>query len=189
MCVLAAGFCIRPAPSWGCLPRAGPVRQRPPESSSASAFRDWCGFKICVPQMRKSEVRTGPFGPVGPCVARVVVENMARVRGTPPRVVKQDKPSRGSVDTKTPSDPQRVRMCKRERPIGAVKGKQTKPWPRAPPPPPSLPLPPPPPPTHSRRGSTQHRTKGQTLTVSPHASELRSGTALLCEADSGTQRR
>ena len=41
-------------------------------------------------------------------------------------VIKQDKSSRGSVDTtKTPSDPQRVRMCKGERPIGAAKGKQT----------------------------------------------------------------
>ena len=43
-----------------------------------------------------------------------------------PEVVKQDKSSRGSVDTtKTRSDPQRVRMCKGERPIGAAKGKQT----------------------------------------------------------------
>ena len=41
-------------------------------------------------------------------------------------VVKQDKSSRGSVDTtKTRSDPQRVRMCKGERPIGAAKGKRT----------------------------------------------------------------
>ena len=39
-------------------------------------------------------------------------------------VVKQDKSSRGSVDTtKTRSDPQRVRMG--ERPIGAAKGKQS----------------------------------------------------------------
>ena len=43
-----------------------------------------------------------------------------------PGVVKQDKSSRGSVDTtKTRSDPQRVRMCKGGRPIGAAKGKQT----------------------------------------------------------------
>ena len=42
-------------------------------------------------------------------------------------VVKQDKSSRGSVDTtKTRSDPQRVGMCNGERPIGAAKGKQTK---------------------------------------------------------------
>ena len=41
-----------------------------------------------------------------------------------PRVVKQDKLSRGSVDTtKTRSDPQRVRMCSGERPIDATKGK------------------------------------------------------------------
>ena len=43
-----------------------------------------------------------------------------------PHVVKQDKSSRGSIDTtKTRLDPQRVRMCKGERPIGAAKGKQT----------------------------------------------------------------
>ena len=42
-----------------------------------------------------------------------------------PGVVKQDKPSGGSVDTtKTRSDPQRVWMCSGERPIGAAKGKQ-----------------------------------------------------------------
>ena len=43
-----------------------------------------------------------------------------------PGVVKQDNLSRGFVDTtRTRSDPQRVRMCKGERPIGAAKGKQT----------------------------------------------------------------
>ena len=43
-----------------------------------------------------------------------------------PGVVKQDKSSRGSVDTtNTRSDPQRVRMCSGERPIGAAKGKQS----------------------------------------------------------------
>ena len=43
-----------------------------------------------------------------------------------PGVVKQDKSSGGSVGTtKTRSDPQRVGMCKGERPIGAAKGKQT----------------------------------------------------------------
>ena len=43
-----------------------------------------------------------------------------------PGVVKQDKSSRGSVDTtKTRSDPRRVRMSSGERPIGAVKGKQS----------------------------------------------------------------
>ena len=42
-----------------------------------------------------------------------------------PGVVKQDKSSRGSVDTtKTRSGPQRVRMSSGERPIGAAKGKQ-----------------------------------------------------------------
>ena len=41
-----------------------------------------------------------------------------------PGVVKQDKSSRGSVDTtKTRSDAQRVRMYNGERPIGAAKGK------------------------------------------------------------------
>ena len=47
-------------------------------------------------------------------------------RTADPGVVKQDKSSRGSVDTtKTRSDPDRVRMCKGERPVGAAKGKQT----------------------------------------------------------------
>ena len=42
-----------------------------------------------------------------------------------PGVVKQDKSSRGSVDTtKTRSDPQRVRMSSGERPIGTPKGQQ-----------------------------------------------------------------
>ena len=41
-----------------------------------------------------------------------------------PGVVKQDKSSGGSVDTtKTRSGPQRVRMSRGERPIGAAKGK------------------------------------------------------------------
>ena len=39
---------------------------------------------------------------------------------------KQDKSSRGSVDTtKTRSDPQRVGLCSGERPMGAAKGKQS----------------------------------------------------------------
>ena len=43
-----------------------------------------------------------------------------------PGVVKQDKSSRGSGDTtKTRSDPQRVRISRGERPIGAAKGKQS----------------------------------------------------------------
>ena len=43
-----------------------------------------------------------------------------------PGVVKQDKSSRGSVDTtKTGSGPQRVRMSSGERPMGAAKGKQS----------------------------------------------------------------
>ena len=43
-----------------------------------------------------------------------------------PGVVKQDKSSRGSVDTtKTRSGPQRVRMSSGERPIGTAKGKQS----------------------------------------------------------------
>ena len=46
-------------------------------------------------------------------------------RTADPRVVKQDKSSRGSVDTtKTPSDPQRVRMSSGERPTGTAKDKQ-----------------------------------------------------------------
>ena len=46
--------------------------------------------------------------------------------GYPPPALKQDKSSRGSVDTtKTRSGPQRVRMCSGEKPIGAAKGKQS----------------------------------------------------------------
>ena len=58
-----------------------------------------------------------------------------------PGVVKQDKSSRGSVDTtKTPLGPQRVRMSSGERPIGAAKGKQSDTEACAnPPPPPSPP--------------------------------------------------
>ena len=56
-----------------------------------------------------------------------------------PGVVKQDKSSRGSVDTtKTRSGPQRVRMSSGEGPIGAAKGKQSDTealWQPPPPPP------------------------------------------------------
>ena len=57
--------------------------------------------------------------------------SMARAAAPSPRrptpgVVKQDKSSRGSVDTtKTRSGPQRVRMSGGVRPIGAAKGKQS----------------------------------------------------------------
>ena len=55
-----------------------------------------------------------------------------------PGVVKQDKSSRGSIDTtKTRSGPQRVRMSNGERPIGAAKGKQPN-TEANPPPPPTL---------------------------------------------------
>ena len=56
-----------------------------------------------------------------------------------PGVVKQDKSSGGSVDTtKTHSDPQRVRMSRGERPLGAAKVKRpnTEALYQAPPPPP-----------------------------------------------------
>ena len=59
--------------------------------------------------------------------------------GQPTVVVKQDKSSRGSIDTtKTRSDPQRVRMSSGERRIGATKGKQpdTEALCQPPPPPP-----------------------------------------------------
>ena len=52
-----------------------------------------------------------------------------------PGVVKQEKSSRGSVDTtKTRSDPQRVRMSSGERPIGAAKANNLIPRPCAKPP-------------------------------------------------------
>ena len=65
-----------------------------------------------------------------------------------PGVVKQDKPSRGSVDTiRTRWGPQRVRMSSGERPIGAAKGKQSDTEALCQPPPPQgdMPIPPPPP--------------------------------------------
>ena len=56
-----------------------------------------------------------------------------------PGVVKQDKSSRGSGDTtKTRSDPQRVRISRGERPIGAAKGKQSDAEALCQPPPPPL---------------------------------------------------
>ena len=73
-----------------------------------------------------AEVPTGillqPFG------ALTEPTTKALCQPPPPHgVVKQDKSSGGSVDTtKTRSDPQRVGMCKGERPMGAGKGKQTK---------------------------------------------------------------
>ena len=55
-----------------------------------------------------------------------------------PRVIKQDKSSRGFFDTtKTRSGPQRVRMSSGERPIGAAKGKQPNTEALCPPPPPN----------------------------------------------------
>ena len=55
-----------------------------------------------------------------------------------PGVVKQDKSSRGSVDTtKTRSGPQRVRMSSGERPIGVAKGNNQIPRPCVNLPPPS----------------------------------------------------
>ena len=65
-----------------------------------------------------------------------------------PGVVKQDKSSGGSVDTtKTRSDPQRVRMCSGERPMGAAKGKQPNTE--------ALCQPPPPPPPHPSEAETK----------------------------------
>ena len=71
-----------------------------------------------------------------------LVYGMGNSSGTAdPGVVKQDKSSRGSLDTtKTRSDPQRVGMYNGERPTGASKGKRTstmascRPPPRAGPP-------------------------------------------------------
>ena len=56
-------------------------------------------------------------------MARATAPSLGRLT---PGVVKQDKSSGGSVDTtKTRSHPQRVRMSRGERPIGAAKGKQS----------------------------------------------------------------
>ena len=87
-----------------------------------------------------------------------------------PGVVKQDKSSRGSVDTtRTRSDPQRVRMSSGERPIGTAKVKQrnTEALCQPPPPPGLVPTPPPPPTDRARRKrcraqkEEKERTKGK----------------------------
>ena len=78
----------------------------------------------CTSQCWSRQTRHG----LGVCIWMHLVNGMGQqpVSGTAdPGVVKQDKSSRGSVDTtKTRSDPQRVRMSCGERPIGAAKGKQ-----------------------------------------------------------------
>ena len=65
-----------------------------------------------------------PHG-LGVCIWMHLVNgtgNSPSLRQATPGVVKQDKSSRGSVDTtKARSDPQTVRMCKGERPRGAAK--------------------------------------------------------------------
>ena len=71
-----------------------------------------------------------------------------------PGGVKQNKSSRGSVDTpRTRSDPQRVRMCSGERPIERTN--ERTPWPRA--------NPTPPPPRPARRGQTGRMRTGHGL--------------------------
>ena len=68
-----------------------------------------------------------------------------------PGVVKQDKSSRGSIDTtKTGSDLQRVRLSSGERPIGTTKGKQPNTEALCHPPPPL-------PPTHYLTGFSPKR--------------------------------
>ena len=75
-----------------------------------------------------------------------------------PGVVKQDKPSRGSVDTTKPrSGPQRVRMSSGERPMVAAKGKQSD----------TEALRHPPPPPHARPAAPLH-TPPEGVMVSPH---------------------
>ena len=69
-----------------------------------------------------------PLHGLGVCIRMHLVNGTGNsLSGTAdPGVVKQDKSSRGSVDTtKTCSGPQRVRMSSGERPIGAAKGKQS----------------------------------------------------------------
>ena len=82
-----------------------------------------------------------------------------------PAVVKQDKSSRGSIDTtKTCSDPQRVGSSGGERPIGAAKGKQTKTMASCHSPPPRVSIPrPPPPECHQVEGRFQIRPQQYTV--------------------------
>ena len=94
------------------------------------------------------------------CLSRPSTGAYQRLRVVPPPprppleypgVVKQDKSSRGSVDTtKTRSGPQRVRMSSGERPVGAAKGKQSDTEALCQPPPPLL-YEPRPCPSYSRR--------------------------------------
>ena len=82
----------------------------------------------CTPQRAQVSAGVGkpPYG-LGVCLWMPLVNGTGNSPspGRPtPGVVKQDKSSGGTVDTtKTRSDPQRVRMCKGQRPIGAAKGK------------------------------------------------------------------
>ena len=84
----------------------------------------------CTPQRAQVSAGVGkpPHG-LGVCIWMHLVNgtgNSPSPARPTPGVVKQDKSSGGSVDTtKTRSDPQRVRMSSGERPIGAVKGKQS----------------------------------------------------------------
>ena len=67
-----------------------------------------------------------PHG-LGGCIWMHLVNSNSPSPGRPtPGVVKQDKSSRGCVDTtKTRSGPQRIRMSSGKRPIRAAKGKQS----------------------------------------------------------------
>ena len=109
----------------------------PPPSPSS-------GKLSCRCTHQRAQVSAGvgkPLHRLGVCIWMHLVNNMGNSPspGQPtPGVVKQDKSSRGSVDTtKTRSDPQGVRMSKGERQIGAAKGNQTKTMALCRPPPPS----------------------------------------------------
>ena len=96
--------------------------------------------KFCPHQISPFQIAHVP-NPPPPLDAPGQRHGQQPVSGTAdPGVVKQDKSSRGSVDTtKTRSGPQRVRMSSSERPIGAAKGKQSNTEALCqPPPPPTL---------------------------------------------------
>ena len=117
-----------------CQRRTGGGSQHMPAPANRPLRRDPRGVGGCP----------GPWPPTHPHIREMFIrqkvrfiKGAAKLRPTlgtqtfggplppPPPRSAQDKSSRGSVDTtKTRSDPQRVRMCSGERPIGAAKGKQ-----------------------------------------------------------------
>ena len=133
-----------PPPSPPPPGRCGVVKQKSGEGGGGGAVRGWRAWGpngavgggggdgsalLSVPEaMRAGGGQSrSPAPPARPRGAHCAAEGPAFRRSCLfTGGVKQDKSSRGSVDTtKTRSGPRRVRMCSGERPIGAAKGKQS----------------------------------------------------------------